>query len=146
MEELEVFVARKEGVDLPQYATGSSSGMDLKASMDEPVTLKPFERALIPTGLYLSIPEGYEAEIRPRSGIAHRSGVTVLNSPGTIDSDYRGEIMVLLINLGADSFTVRKGDRIAQIVFRGLAKVAWRPVHSLRGTERGKGGFGSTGI
>jgi dUTP pyrophosphatase len=146
MEELEVFVARKEGVDLPHYATESSSGMDLKAFMDEAMTLRPFERALIPTGLYVSIPEGYEAEIRPRSGIAYKCGVTVLNSPGTIDSDYRGEIRVLLINLGTDAFTVHSGDRIAQIVFRNLARVAWRPVNNLPNTERGKGGFGSTGI
>jgi dUTP pyrophosphatase len=146
MEELEVLVASSGGVDLPRYATETSSGMDLVAFVNEPVLLRPFERALIPTGIRISIPEGYEAEIRPRSGLAHKSGVTVLNSPGTIDSDYRGEIKVLLINLGTEAFTVRKGDRVAQMVFRGVARVTWKPVESLADSQRGEGGFGSTGV
>lgn len=120
--------------------------MDLCAYLDEPVVLEPFQRALIPTGISVSIPEGFEAEIRPRSGIAQKFGVTVLNTPGTIDADYRGEVKVLLINLGENPFTVRKGDRIAQMIFKSLVTVNWRPVEALPGTTRGQGGFGSTGM
>jgi dUTP pyrophosphatase len=146
MEELEVLVSMAEGARLPEYATIASSGMDLCAFLDEPVTLPPFERKLIPTGIHISIPEGYEAEIRPRSGIAHRFGVTLLNTPGTIDADYRGEIMVLLINLGKEPFVISDGDRIAQMVFRNITKARWRTVDVLPESRRGKGGFGSTGI
>jgi dUTP pyrophosphatase len=146
MEELKVLITAKEGAILPEYATDASSGMDLTAFVDRSVTLKPFERTLVPTGIHISIPEGYEAEIRPRSGLAHKFGITILNAPGTIDSDYRGEIKVLLINLGTESFTIRKGDRIAQMVFNHVIKAIWIPVEKLPETLRGEGGFGSTGI
>ncbi len=146
MEELEVLVSLAEGARLPEYATPASSGVDLCALLDEPLTLLPMERQLIPTGLFLSIPEGYEAEIRPRSGIAHKFGVTLLNTPGTIDADYRGEIKVLLINLGRDPFHISDGDRIAQMVFRSITRARWRTVEILPESQRGKGGFGSTGI
>lgn len=146
MEELKVLITAKEGARFPEYATGASSGMDLLAFIDEPVTLKPFERVLIPTGINISIPDGYEAEVRPRSGLAHKFGITLLNTPGTIDSDYRGEIKVLLINLGNNPFTVQKGDRIAQMVFKNIIKASWITVEKLPETQRGDGGFGSTGI
>ena len=146
MEELKVLITAKEGAVLPEYATGASSGMDLLAFIDNPATLNPFERILIPTGVYIGIPEGYEAEIRPRSGLAHKFGITVLNTPGTIDSDYRGEIKVLLINLGKESFTIKKGDRIAQMVFKHVIRANWVEVEKLPETVRGEGGFGSTGI
>lgn len=146
MERIDVFIKREQGAPLPAYATDASSGMDLCAYLDEPVVLEPLQRALIPTGISVSIPEGFEAEIRPRSGIAQKFGVTVLNTPGTIDADYRGEVKVLLINLGENPFTVRKGDRIAQMIFKSLVTVNWRPVEALPGTTRGQGGFGSTGM
>jgi dUTP pyrophosphatase len=145
MEELRILITAKEGAMLPEYATKASSGMDLLAFIDKPITLKPFERVLVPTGIYIGIPEGYEAEIRPRSGLAHKFGITILNTPGTIDSDYRGEIKVLLINLGTESFTIQKGDRIAQIVFKHVIKARLVAVEKLPETSRGEGGFGSTG-
>ena len=145
MEELEVLIARDEGASLPSYATASSSGMDLRACLPAPVTLKPLERALIPTGIRISIPDGFEAEVRPRSGLAVQSGVTVLNTPGTIDADYRGEVKVILINLGNEPFIVRSGDRVAQMVFHKTGRVSWREVEELPQTDRGSGGFGSTG-
>ena len=145
MEELEVLIVRDEGASLPSYATACSSGMDLRACLAEPVTLKPFERALISTGIRICIPEGFEAEVRPRSGLAINAGVTVLNSPGTIDADYRGEVKVALINLGSEPFTVSSGDRIAQMVFHKTARISWCAVRELPKTDRGSGGFGSTG-
>jgi dUTP pyrophosphatase len=145
MEELEVLIARDEGASLPSYATASSSGMDLRACLREPVTLKPLERALIPTGIRICIPDGFEAEVRPRSGLAVEFGVTVLNTPGTIDADYRGEVKVILINLGNGPFTVRSGDRVAQMVFHKTARISLREVNELPQTDRGSGGFGSTG-
>ncbi len=145
MEELEVLVARDKSASLPSYATASSSGMDLRACVPEPIELKPFERALIPTGIRICIPDGFEAQVRPRSGLAVEFGVTVLNTPGTIDADYRGEVKVILINLGAEPFVVRSGDRVAQMVFHKTARVSWREVEELPQTERGSGGFGSTG-
>ena len=145
MERLEVVVRKKDGVILPSYATESSSGLDLVAFLEEPVVLAPFARALIPTGIHIGIPEGFEAEIRPRSGMAHKFGVTVLNTPGTIDSDYRGEVKVLLINLGDQPFTISNGDRIAQMIFKSVVLINWRLVEELPGTKRGQGGFGSTG-
>jgi dUTP pyrophosphatase len=145
MEELKVFVTRKAGAPLPDYATGASSGMDLRAHIDCPVLLAPLERALIPTGISIGLPEGYGAEIRPRSGLAVEFGVTVLNAPGTIDADYRGEIKVILVNLGAEPFEVRRGDRVAQIVFTRAERVRWQEVELLPGSGRGQGGFGSTG-
>jgi dUTP pyrophosphatase len=145
MERLEVVVRKKDGVVLPSYATESSSGLDLVAFLEEPVVLAPFERELIPTGIHIGIPEGFEAEIRPRSGMAHKFGVTVLNTPGTIDSDYRGEVKVLLVNLGDQPFTIRNGDRIAQMIFKSVVVINWRLVEELPDTKRGQGGFGSTG-
>jgi dUTP pyrophosphatase len=145
MESLEVLIARKDGAQLPGYATDASSGVDLCAFTQEPIIIKPLERSLVPTGIFISIPEGYEAEVRPRSGIAIKYGVTVLNTPGTIDADYRGEVKVILINLGAEPFTINNGDRIAQMVFKSVAHVDWKIVESLSETARGEGGFGSTG-
>ncbi len=145
MEELDVYVTRRNDASLPGYATGASSGMDLRAHIDRPLTLKPLERALVPTGISISLPEGHEGEVRPRSGLAIECGVTVLNAPGTIDADYRGEIKVILINLGSDTFEVKPGDRIAQIVFKRTERVRWIEVDQLPETERGAGGFGSTG-
>jgi len=145
MERLEIVVKKKDGVALPSYATEASSGLDLEAFLDEPVVLEPFARALIPTGISLSIPLGFEAEIRPRSGIAHRYGVTVLNTPGTIDADYRGEVKVLLINLGNQPFIINNGDRIAQMVFQRIVPINWKLAEELPDTKRGQGGFGSTG-
>lgn len=146
MEELEVLISMVEGACMPEYATRASSGMDLCALVPEPVTLGPGERTLVPTGIHISIPEGYEAEIRPRSGLANKFGVTLVNSPGTIDADYRGEVGVLLINLGKEPFVVRNGDRIAQMIFGAVARARFRTVEVLPETVRGKGGFGSTGI
>jgi dUTP pyrophosphatase len=146
MEELEVLVALRPGALLPGYATSSSSGVDLHACLDEPVTMNPLERALVSTGIFVSIPEGYEAEVRPRSGIANKYGVTVLNSPGTIDADYRGEVKVLLINLGQAPFVIQNGDRIAQMVFKNVTTARWRLVDTLPRSDRGEGGFGSTGL
>ena len=145
MEKLRVHVVRQERAVLPGYATAASSGMDLRAHIDEPLVLQPLGRALVPTGLAVSIPEGFEGEVRPRSGLATQAGVTVLNAPGTVDADYRGEIKVILINLGNAPFEVKKGDRIAQIVFKRVVQVHWEEVDTLPGTGRGEGGFGSTG-
>lgn len=130
---------------LPEYATIHSAGMDLRANLDEPILMKPLERKLVPTGLYLEIPEGYEAQIRPRSGLAIKKGITVLNSPGTIDADYRGEICVILINLSAEDFIVNDGERICQMVIAAHAQAEWTEVEVLGETERGAGGFGHTG-
>jgi dUTP pyrophosphatase len=146
MERLEVVIKKKDGVSLPSYATESSSGLDLVAFLEKPVVLEPLTRALIPTGIHIAIPEGFEAEIRPRSGIAHKFGVTVLNTPGTIDSDYRGEVKILLINLGDQPFTIKNGDRIAQMIFKNVVVISWKQMEELPGTIRGHGGFGSTGI
>ncbi len=129
----------------PEYATGLSAGMDLKADIGEEVILPPLGRALIPTGLFIALPEGTEAQIRPRSGLAAKFGITVLNAPGTIDADYRGEIKVLLVNLSDTAFTVSPGERIAQMVISRHEKAEWEAVSELEGTARGSGGFGSTG-
>ena len=131
---------------LPQYATPLSAGMDLRANIDAPITLRPLERHLIPTGLFIALPPGYEAQVRPRSGLALKKGSTVLNSPGTIDADYRGELMVLLVNLSADDFVVNDGERIAQMVVARHALVQFVPVAELDDTERGAGGYGHTGV
>ncbi len=133
------------GLNLPTYATEQSAGMDLSAALEEALELAPGERALVPTGLTIALPAGYEAQIRPRSGLAMKHGVTVLNSPGTVDADYRGEIKVLLVNLGQEAFTIERGMRIAQMVIARHANVSWRVVKELDETERGSGGFGSTG-
>jgi len=145
MEELKVFVTKKDESTLPGYATDASSGMDLRAHIDGPLTLAPLERAMVPTGIAVSIPEGYEAEIRPRSGLAAQFGITVLNAPGTIDADYRGEIKVILVNLGDRPYEVKLGDRIAQMVFKRTVRVSWQEVDRLPESARGEGGFGSTG-
>lgn len=133
------------GLSLPSYATAQSAGMDLVAALEEAVELSPGERMLIPTGLSIALPPGFEAQVRPRSGLALKHGVTVLNSPGTIDADYRGEIKVILANLGQEPFTVERGMRVAQMVVARHETVAWQVVESLEDTDRGSGGFGSTG-
>ena len=143
---LQIQVVNKGHQPLPQYATGQSAGMDLRANLDAPVTLKPMERRLIPTGLHIALPEGYEAQVRPRSGLALKSGLTVLNAPGTIDADYRGEIGVVLINLSDCDFVVNDGERIAQLVVARYDQVQWQPVSVLDATERGEGGYGHTGV
>lgn len=130
---------------LPSYATALSAGMDLRANLDGPIVLKPMERRLVPTGLYIALPEGYEAQVRPRSGLALKKGITVLYSPGTIDADYRGEIGVILINLSAEDFIVEDGERIAQMVISRYEQVTLNPVDTLDETERGAGGFGHSG-
>lgn len=130
---------------MPQYETSASAGLDLKANIDELIVLKPLERVLIKTGLFLEIPEGYEAQVRPRSGLALKNGITVLNAPGTIDADYRGEVGVILINLSSVDFTIQPGERIAQLVFAKFEQAQWNNVTELSETERGEGGFGSTG-
>jgi len=135
-----------EGAVLPEYKTVGAAGCDVCAFLAEPVTMRPGERAMIPTGLAFAIPRGYEVQVRPRSGLAAKNGVTVLNTPGTIDSDYRGEIKVILINLGKDDFTVNNGDRIAQLVVAPVTVGVFQPIASLDETERGAGGFGSTGV
>jgi len=140
-----VQIVNKSHHSLPSYATLGSSGMDLRAFLLAPVQLSPMERTLIPTGLFITIPENWEAQIRPRSGLAIKQGLTCLNTPGTIDADYRGEIKVILINLSSEVQTINDGDRIAQIVFQQVEKVSWELVQQLDNTERGDGGFGHTG-
>jgi len=135
-----------EGLPLPRYMTRGSSGMDVAAAVAEPITLIPGERALVPTGFKLAIPEGFECQVRPRSGLAFKHGVTLLNTPGTIDSDYRGELKLLLINLGQEPFTIQRGDRIAQLVFASALQVTLSEVTSIEETARNGGGFGHTGI
>lgn len=138
-------IVNKSRHDLPRYKTVGSAGMDLKANMPSPVTLKPFERALIPTGLFMSIPEGYEGQIRGRSGLALNHGITLANGIGTIDSDYRGEIKIILINLGEKEFKINDGDRIAQFVLNKYEKIEFKELEVLEETHRGEGGFGHTG-
>ena len=130
---------------LPQYATPYSAGMDLRANIDEPLLLKPLQRVLVPTGLYIQLPKGHEAQIRPRSGLAIKHGITVLNSPGTIDADYRGEIRVILVNLSDEEFVINDGERICQMIIAKHEHIDWQQVESLDETERGSGGFGHTG-
>lgn len=136
-----------DGLPLPAYETDQAAGMDLRAALpeDEPVTLRPGDRLAVPTGFAFALPPGFEAQVRPRSGLALRSGITCLNSPGTVDADYRGEVKVILVNLGAEDFHIRRGDRIAQLVVAPVARAAWREVERLEQTARGDGGFGSTG-
>jgi dUTP pyrophosphatase len=142
---MEVAVINTSQNNLPAYETLSSAGMDVRAALNETVTLHPLERKLIPTGLFLEIPHGYEVQVRPRSGLAYKNGVTVLNAPGTIDADYRGEVGVLLVNLSNEPFTIASGDRIAQLVVAKVEQIEWKPTSQLSETERGEGGFGSTG-
>ncbi|MDA0792726.1 MAG: dUTP diphosphatase [Bacteroidetes bacterium] len=142
---MHVFVQNQGPYDLPSYATTSSAGVDLKALIEEPITLRPLERKIIGTGLKIALPEGFEAQVRPRSGLAAKHGITVLNAPGTIDADYRGEIGVILVNLSNDDFTIQPGERIAQLVLSQYQQIQWDEVETLPSTERGEGGFGSTG-
>lgn len=130
---------------LPEYATAHAAGLDLRANLNEAIVLKPLERTLVPTGLFIELPQGYEAQIRPRSGLAFKNGITVLNSPGTIDADYRGEVKVLLVNLSNTDFTVNDGERVAQMVIARHETIQWSAVESLEETQRGAGGFGHTG-
>jgi dUTP pyrophosphatase len=143
---LKVNIINQSQHPLPKYQTALSAGVDLHANLEEPVILSPLERQLIPTGLFIELPEGYEAQVRPRSGLALKYGITVLNTPGTIDADYRGEIKVLLINLSNQPFTIKNGERIAQMVVAQHAQVLWNETESLSSTERGAGGYGSTGV
>lgn len=143
---IRIKVINKGHQQLPAYATSQSAGMDLRANIDTPIVLQPMERRLIPTGLHIALPAGFEAQVRPRSGLALKHGLTVLNSPGTVDADYRGEIMVLLINLSSASFTVNDGERIAQMVIARHEQAAFVEVEELDETERGEGGYGHTGM
>ena len=140
-----VKIVNKSGQPVPAYATALSAGMDLRACLEAPVTLGPLERTLVPTGLYIALPAGFEAQVRPRSGLAAKHGITVLNTPGTIDADYRGEIKVILVNLSNTPFEIVPGERIAQMVVARHERVEWKETDSLDATERGAGGFGSTG-
>ncbi len=142
---MEIKIVNKSQNELPAYSTIHSAGMDLRANLTEPVVLKPLERKLIPTGLFIELPVGYEAQIRPRSGLALKKGITVLNSPGTIDADYRGEICVILINLSGEEFVIENGERICQMVVASHETVEWQLVEKLEETKRGEGGFGHTG-
>ena len=142
---MKIKIVNRSGHPLPHYATAQSAGMDLRASLPEPLVLAPMERRLVPTGLSIALPEGYEAQVRPRSGLALKHGITLLNTPGTIDADYRGEIGVILVNLSTEPFTVNDGDRIAQLVVACYEQATWEPVECLEETERGAGGFGHTG-
>lgn len=143
---MKVEIVNKSKHELPKYATASSAGMDIRANIEQPIVLKPLERCLVPTGLHIALPEGYEAQIRPRSGLALKKGLTVLNSPGAIDVDFRGEIGVILINLSSEDFTINDGERIAQMVIAHYEQAEWEPVETLDDTERGTGGFGHSGI
>ena len=142
---MEVKIINRSKHSLPNYETESSAGMDLRANLDEAVTIQPLQRVMIPTGLFMELPIGFEAQVRPRSGLAWKNGLTVLNSPGTIDADYRGEIKVILVNLSNEPFEIKDGERIAQMVIARHERVQWKDAVELQETERGAGGFGSTG-
>lgn len=143
---MKVKVINKSGTQLPAYATEFSAGMDVRAAIADPIVLKPLARAMVPTGLYLEIPEGYEVQVRPRSGLAAKKGVTVLNAPGTIDADYRGEVCVILVNLSSEDFVIERGERIAQLVLAKFEHIEWEETNELAASVRGDGGFGSTGV
>lgn len=142
---MKVKVINRSAFDLPQYETAQAAGLDVRANIDEAMILRPLQRALVPTGLYVELPEGYEMQVRPRSGLAARHGISLVNTPGTIDPDYRGEIKVILVNLSNDDFELKPGERIAQLVVARFARIAWESVEELSDTDRGAGGFGSTG-
>jgi len=146
MESISIKIINKSDHPTPSYETSSSAGMDLRANLENPINLKPLERAIIKTGLYIALPQGFEAQVRPRSGLAAKHGISVLNAPGTIDADYRGEIGVILVNLSNENFNINNGDRVAQMVIARYAHTKWEEVSVLDETKRGKGGFGSTGI
>lgn len=143
---MKVKIINKSAFPNPAYATDLSAGMDLRANIEDPIVLKPLERVLVPTGLYIALPAGYECQVRPRSGLAVKHGITVLNTPGTVDADYRGELRTLLVNLSSDPFTIQPGERIAQMIVSAYEHVEWENVEVLDETERGAGGFGSTGV
>jgi len=143
---MQVKIINRSKHALPAYETSASAGMDVRANLDESIELKPLERALVKTGLFMELPVGYECQVRPRSGLALKKGITVLNSPGTVDADYRGEVGVILINLSNETFVVEDGERIAQLVFAEVAQAEWTQVEELTETDRGAGGFGSTGV
>ncbi|WP_196895432.1 dUTP diphosphatase [Aureivirga marina] len=143
---MQVEIINKSKHETPSYETANSAGMDLRANIEEPITLKPLERTIVKTGLFIALEEGTEAQVRPRSGLAAKHGITVLNAPGTIDADYRGEVGVILVNLSNEEFTINDGDRIAQMVIAKYEHIQWKEVSELSTTERGSGGFGSTGI
>lgn len=143
---MQVQIINKSKHALPSYETIASAGMDLRANIDEPITLKPLERAIVPTGLFIALPIGTEAQVRPRSGLAAKKGITVLNAPGTVDADYRGEVGVILVNLSNDDFVINDGERIAQMVIAKYEQAVWEEVEVLSETDRGAGGFGSTGV
>ncbi|HLA55866.1 MAG TPA: dUTP diphosphatase [Flavobacterium sp.] len=146
MQNITIKIINKSSHALPNYETIASAGMDLRANLPEPITLKPLERAIVKTGLFIELPIGYEAQVRPRSGLAAKKGITVLNSPGTVDADYRGEIGVILVNLSNESFVVENGERIAQLIIAKHERAEWIAVEVLSETTRGEGGFGSTGV
>ena len=143
---MNVKVVNLSSHELPKYSTNESAGLDLRAELQSPITLEPGQRRLIPTGLKIALPTGYEAQVRPRSGLAYKHGITVLNSPGTIDADYRGDVGVILINHGSESFTIENGERIAQLIIATFIQIDWDEVLDLSSTSRGEGGFGSTGV
>jgi dUTP pyrophosphatase len=143
---MEIKIVNKGNQPLPEYATSQSAGVDLRANIDSPILIKSLDRKLIPTGLYIALPEGYEAQVRPRSGLALKKGITVLNTPGTIDVDYRGEIGVILVNLSSEDFVVQPGERVAQMVINKFEQAEWKLVEVLDNTERGEGAYGHTGV
>ena len=145
MKKVEVKVVREKGVELPKYETKGSAGMDVRANIKEPITLKSLERILIPTGLRVAIPDGYEIQVRPRSGLAIKHGITMLNTPGTVDSDYRGELKVIVVNLSNEAYTIEPNERIGQFVLNKIEQIEFVEVEELESTERGEGGFGHTG-
>lgn len=142
---MKISIVNRSKHQLPEYATKMSAGMDIRANISEPITLEPLQRCLVPTGLYIALPPGFEAQIRPRSGLAIKKGITVLNSPGTIDADYRGEVCVILVNLSSEAFVIEDGERIAQMIIAKYKQSQWIEVKELQETERGNGGFGHTG-
>ena len=143
---MKVKIVNTSPFDLPAYATKHSAGLDLRSNSETPIVLHPLDRAMVPTGLFIELPEGYEAQIRPRSGLAAKHGISIVNAPGTIDADYRGEIMILLVNLSKEVFRIERGDRIAQMIVAQYEQIEWEPVESLDASDRGEGGFGSTGV
>lgn len=145
MHETGIKIINTSGHSLPEYATQGSAGLDLKANLESPITLQPMERAIIPTGIFIELPAGFEAQVRPRSGLALKHGITCLNSPGTVDSDYRGELKVILVNLSKQEYAIKNGERIAQMVISKVERASWIPVTELESSTRGDGGFGHTG-
>jgi len=146
MQEVVIKIINQSDNDIPSYATAGSAGMDIRANLVAPLTLQPLQREMVPTGIFIELPEGYEAQVRPRSGLANKQGITCLNSPGTVDSDYRGEIKVILINLSDQEQLIQHGDRIAQMIIAKVERAKWKLVQQLNETVRGQGGFGHTGI